>query len=214
MDLSKVLVGICLPIFDRQTSWKFTISFRVMDILCPNTFAWPQGPGPMDKIRNTLAKNVLRASATHVFFMDTDQVYPRDTLMRLLAHDLPVVGAKVHRRFNPYEPIMYRGECPHYKRVPSDEWSKGGLIEVDATGTGCLLIRSDVFEAIPEPWFEHRRREDDLGDVGEDIDFCTKVRSAGIPIYVDADVKLGHIGEFVITEESFWNYKFDQEINI
>lgn len=210
----KKRVALCLPVFDGYTPTAFTISFRCIQTPFESLVITPTGPAPIDDIRNNLVRKAIEHNCTHILMLDTDQVYPPDVLIRLMAHDLPIVGAKVHRRFPPYDPILYRGEMPNYSMIHSDEWGKGGLIEVDTIGGGCLLVQTEVFKTVPEPWFLYAMREDGKGRIGEDIYFGAKAKEHGYRIFVDCDVKIGHFAHLIITEESFWNYKFDQEITI
>jgi hypothetical protein len=53
-------------------------------------------------------KQALVKRCTHLLMMDTDQTYPQDTITKLLSHDVTVCGAVIHRRYPPFEPILYR----------------------------------------------------------------------------------------------------------
>ena len=63
------------------------------------------------------------------------------------------------------------------------------LIEVDAVGTGVMLIKNKVFKELDKPYFFYE------ADRSEDIMFCQACRQKGIRIYVDTTLKCGHIGE-------------------
>jgi hypothetical protein len=170
----------------------------------------PRGGGPIDAVRNDLVDQALAAECTHVWFCDTDQIYPQDTLVRLMSHDLPVVAAKVHRRYPPYDPILKRGEIDNFVTVPDSEWKRGGLVEVDATGMGSVLIKAEVFENTDRPWFRwllYDRPE----PVGEDIYFWDLVKKAGYKIHVDCSIHVGHLATLSITPESYWAYKFSNQ---
>jgi len=104
---------------------------------------------------------------------------------------------------------MFKGKHPNFKLIPDDIWKKGGLVEVDAVGAGSILYDMEVFKNIEPPWFEFHLEEGP--PIGEDIFFCDKLRAAGYKIYVDCDIKVGHLSTAVITEESYWAYKFAQD---
>ncbi len=61
------------------------------------------------------------------------------------------------------------------------------LVEVDAVGTGCMMIHRSVFEGMDKPYWEYRTRRG-----SEDMDFCFRAQKAGFPIYVDLAVVAGH----------------------
>ena len=208
-DYSKMLVGIGVPSTERTFLAEFCDSFFCISKPLRTVYIRPKGRGPLDHVRNELVLVAQKVGCTHIWMADTDQVYPGETLTKLLSHNLPVVAAKVHRRYEPYDPILLRGSHGAYKSVPDDEWKKGGLVEVEATGCGSILYNMDVFKTIPHPWYEFNL-DDPANPVGEDVSFCIKLRENKIPIYVDCDIRVGHMGMNIITEEAYWAYKFSQ----
>ena len=209
LDYKNMLVGVCIPGTDRTFPSEFCDSFFCIGKPSRTVYIRPKGAGPLDHIRNELVLMAQKMMCTHVWMADTDQIYPQDVLMKLLAADLPVVAAKVHRRYPPYDPLLLRGSPGSYKSVPEAEWTPGGLVEVDATGCGSILYNMEVFDKIPYPWFEFHF-ENKANPVGEDVDFCQKLRKAGIPIHVDCGIEIGHMSLNIITVESYWAYKYSQ----
>ena len=163
--------------------------------------------GPVDGLRNKIIEQAKGVGASHLIMMDLDQTYPVDAITKLLKHKLPVVGCMVHRRYPPFDPLMLRGEINTYRDVT--EWEDGELVEVDATGTGCLMIDMRVFHKLPAPWFKFRPNPDPdhPGIVGEDIGFCSDLRGTGYKIYVDTSIKCGHLSTMEITQETHQLYK-------
>lgn len=199
----KIKLGIGLPLVEYQVPVLFFKSFLLLD--CPEfellTPRFTTHPGDMARARNDLAAAALEAGCTHLLMMDTDQVYhDQDMITRLLGHDLPVVGAKVHRRWPPFEPILNRGG--HH--VPDAEIEAGGLVPCDTTGAGCLLINTDIFREMPAPWFETIYQANGQVDTGEDISFCKKLGAMGVKLFVDCDVNIGHLTTMQV-EGNFYN---------
>lgn len=64
--------------------------------------------------------------------------------------------------------------------------------ELVKCGTGAIFIRPEVFRRLPEPWFEYKH--DELGNLvaTEDIIFVQKVVNAGMKIYGNAAINVGH----------------------
>ena len=58
-----------------------------------------------------------------------------------------------------------------------------GVIEVDATGTGCVMIHKSVLEKIDSPWFYN---------LAEDFYFYEKARKAGFSVYINCNCKVIH----------------------
>jgi len=162
--------------------------------------------GPIDGLRNKIVEHAIIVGASHLIMMDLDQIYPVDTITKLLKHKLPVVGAKVHRRYPPFDPLMLKGELNHYQVI--SEWEPGELVEVDATGTGCLMFNMRVFHELAPPWFKFRPNPDPdyAGGIGEDVGFCYDLRKIGHKIYVDTSIECGHLSTMVVDDGTFRLY--------
>ena len=144
IDLSKIRLGICMPHVSHYFHRDFVNSFFCLDKPLQSIYITPQGGHELDVIRNQLVDKAKEYQCTHLWMCDTDQIYPQNTLMKLLSHQKDVVTAKVHRRYPPYDPVMFRGEKHRLDMVPDSEWKDGGLIEVDATGCGSVLYDMKV----------------------------------------------------------------------
>ena len=206
--MEDVKLAIAWPLTNEMLHSKFVVSWTLMEK--PNySFFLPEWPGPIDVIRNNLVKQVLRSDCTHLLMMDTDQVYPTDVIWKLMSRKQPIVAAKVHRRYPIFDPIMYRGELGKYTSVPDEEWKEKDLIEVDATGTGCVLFDMEVFQKIPYPWFktQYKDNNEEVIKYGEDIGFYLKAKEAGYKVYVDSSIKIGHLSLLEITEETYFLFK-------
>ncbi|CAB3774659.1 hypothetical protein [Paraburkholderia humisilvae] len=165
-----------------------------------------------------------QTSATHLFFIDSDMSWRTADVMRMLEYgNLDVVGAMCPRKEYDWEriariararPDLPASDLPLYGvkqilEIPVQD----DVMEVEAIGTGMMLIRREVFEALknahPEwlqgghsihsqtfAYFGGARNAD---GVSEDIAFCADVRSIGGSIHACPWLRIGHIGnhEFV-----------------
>jgi hypothetical protein len=145
-------------------------------------------------IRHVCVAEAVKWDATHMLFLDDDMHFPRDTLHRMLKHNLPVVGVNYVRRTFPCIPTAYAKDRsgPVYTHI-----SSGGLEEVSHAGTGCMLIDMRVFDTIDLPYFELRPEPGKIKPMGEDVFFCRKLEEAKIPVFIDHDLskEIGHYGE-------------------
>ena len=144
--------------------------------------------GPIHEMRNTIVRRALEIDCTHLIFLDADMVYPVDTITKLISHDKDIVGALTFKRAPDFDPLVFVGEP--YKMVLMDP-IPDGLVKVIATGTGCLMIKTHVFESLDYPWFEFGHN--DGKPVGEDINFCYNAGKKGFDIYVDTTVRPEHL---------------------
>ena len=78
-----------------------------------------------------------------------------------------------------------------------DEWEPGELVEVDATGTGCIMFDMDIFRKMPRPWFNSCYNPDG-SPIGEDFGFCQCLKAAGYRIFVDTSVPAGHLTTMIV----------------
>lgn len=145
-----------------------------------------------------------------------DNLCPPDTINRLWADNQKVGPAMItglyFGRLMPFEPVLF-----DYKMVPppdvlagapaakrSDRWYHrrlmriydNGLEEIIACGDGCLFIPREIMEAIDDPWWEYGETLSDACD--HDMVFCRKVIQAEYRIYVDTEVRVGHVTQVVV----------------
>jgi len=203
MKISNYSLAIGIPLTFPTVPASFFYSFAHMDKTPTYTLIHADN-GPIDTLRNDLVEKALQVGASHLIMMDTDQIYPVETIPRLLSRKLPIVGCVVHRRYPPFDPILLRGKLGDYESI--DEWEDGALVEVDATGTGCIMFDMRVFRDMPRPWFKFRHLENGEG-IGEDIGFCSDLRAAGYKIYVDTTVECGHLTTMAVNRQTYNLYK-------
>ena len=196
-------IAIGFPLVDDRVPVQFFTSFACMEkpeqyiLLVPQ---FPHGPwtGSLADARNSLVQQALDEGCSHLLMLDTDQIYPNDTLKKLLSHGKDICGVRVHRRWMPFDPIFLRGDIGKYQSVSDDEMYSGNLIQVDATGTGCLLFDMGVFLKVNQPWFEFTMKDEK--PVGEDIFFCSKARKEGVNIFIDTSIEVGHLTTMVVNK--------------
>jgi len=161
--------------------------------------------GPIDTLRNDLVMKALEVGATNLIMMDVDMIYDPQTITKLLAHRLPVVGALCFRRYPPFDSILLKDQDGGY--VSLAEWEEGALIEVDATGAGCLMFDMEVFRQMPYPWFKFQKDADTGAIIGEDIGFCKDLKKAGYKIFVDTSVSAAHLTTLAINRQTSRLYR-------
>lgn len=125
--------------------------------------------------------------ADKVLFIDSDQTFQHDALERLLNTKKKIVGAASLTRV---EPVTYT--CKDSAGFRIDFSNRKGLQQVHTNGFPLTLIDMEVFKKIPEPYFDVSFKDGKF--TGEDESFCLEARKAGYKIWIDADVKVGHLG--------------------
>jgi hypothetical protein len=155
--------------------------------------------------RNKLVQRALDSGCEWIFFVDDDQGFPQDILLRLLAHEKPIVSGLYLNRNQPFFPIAFshRNDDGTYTPIDLLSLPGEGLLQVQAVGAGCLLIRREVLEAIGDNWFQHGRVDD--WDASEDIIFCEQARAAGYEVFVDLGMPVGHMAPVAISPQHIDN---------
>ena len=160
--------------------------------------------GPIDTLRNDIVEKALSMGVTRLIMMDVDMIYHPKTITRLLSHKLPIVGALCFRRYPPFDSIMLRLHTEGGKTgyVSVDEWEENELVEVDATGAGCLMFDMEIFKRMPKPWFRFQKHADTGATIGEDIGFCQDLKAEGYRIFVDTSVPSDHLTTMAVNQAS------------
>jgi hypothetical protein len=140
--------------------------------------------------RTQLAKEALDSNATHLLWLDSDMYFPASVVLDLLSHKKDIVAATYSTRYAPYRTVAFTNPNDTNERLDINN----GLHKVWAVGMGCMLVTRQVFEDLPKPWFAHEYNKTLDTHSGEDIYFCNQAMHHGYEVYVDADIKLAHIG--------------------
>lgn len=153
----------------------------------------------LPEARTELVKFALDADCTHALFLDSDMRFPKDTLVRLLAHREPIVGVNYARRRFPITPTASDENLQPVFVEPDVD----GLVPVGHMGFGVVLVDLDVFRRIPGPWFQIGFLAATGKYVGEDVYFCALVHEHGLTPLVDNTLsrEIAHLGEMEYRSE-------------
>lgn len=129
--------------------------------------------------RNWLVSEQLKSGKpwTHALFIDDDIVVEPDTLQRLLSHNKDIIAGICTRRTDPPIPNIR-----FYDKADGDtkqiwEWPDNQLIEVDAVGTGLMLLSKHALEQTGQVYFDCLWEQDFYGMAGEKLQSLKKART-------------------------------------
>jgi hypothetical protein len=180
--------------------------------------------------RNTIVRTFLNdekfKDLEWLLMVDADMTFPDDFLERIF-NDVRNAEGKVKRPIvgglyfggghDAIFPCAYRfvdpktngGEISQYVT----DFTPGEIVEVDACGTGALLMHRDTLEylatlhAEPTPWFAESQYKpegaEQAQEFGEDYTFCMRLRHQEIPIFVNTGAVAGHM-KMVELNETMW----------
>jgi len=161
----------------------------------------------VNRARNSCAAKFLAGDATHLMFVDADIQFRAEDIVKLIAHDKDIVGGIYPQKILP--PKMVVNTLKNGKR-------EGDLVEVGTLGTGFMLIKRGVFEAMIEEGATPYGDDIGLTDVEnknqydffnctidtqgryltEDWSFCRQWRELGGTIWADTSIALVHVGYY------------------
>lgn len=208
VDVKKFKIGIGLPlgkeinseflrmILGRLEEWmhKYIVSILIDTHI------------PLDRSRNNIVEMAKQQNCDYLFFIDSDVLIKKDHLERLLSYGKDAITGVYYQRISPYNPIM-RKRVAENLYIPvelNNNINNNDIIEVDGSGMGCFLIKTDIFDRIPYPWFEfkYHKVHGKWDQLAEDLYFCQKLQNIGIKIYCDPIVQCTHVGTSVHPELS------------
>jgi hypothetical protein len=213
-------VAVGIPMSEnlsRNAFWNFMFlakCLRATDAFLP-IYATAVPATARNTIITTFLTDPEHAHCRFLCLFDSDMIVPMNVVEILAGYDLPFVSAYCTRKSYPYLPIpamlvgtsQQDGELT-YEYTPITSWEPNSNIhECDGVGAAALCLRRDLLEAMERPWFKHEGG-------GEDYYFCRKVKQTrlpahpdGVPIYVDTNTTVGHIGEAIAWPADFFRIK-------
>jgi hypothetical protein len=129
---------------------------------------------------------------THIWLVEEDHIFPKDTLKRMLEMNEPVVSTAYSDRRNQINLVLQNPDG-----------------EVLYTGIGCMLVKREVFDKLEKPYFRCAMYEIQKNNGftklvlrenikhnyygSHDVYFCCSLRNAGYKINLLPNAKIGHM---------------------
>lgn len=151
--------------------------------------------------REGLVKSSFEVGSDYILWLDSDMTFPSTTALRLLSHELDIVGCNYKKRSTPQNPVAYKKLYDWDSWLPMD--IDEGLVEVEGVGMGCLLMKTDIFNKLNKPYFEFMYNEKDDNWMGEDFQLLRKLRDVGYKVMIDTTLthEIGHLGMYEFTSK-------------
>jgi len=126
--------------------------------------------------RNTIIQYAKINNFDYLWFLDSDIIPGRKTLDEMLTQkDSDVVNIPSNLTWNPRDPVGFiDGGIREYETNLLSH-----IFDVDIVGMGCTLIKKSCFDISFEITAIKQSHEDEDIIIGEDIDFCFKLKSLG-----------------------------------
>ncbi len=191
---------IAIPTLGRPVPLQWALNFKSMsppiNFNCDFNIVMGKEIG---YARNALAKSALERGCKYLFFLGDDVVAPPHTLRQLIYRmenmpNVDVVGGVYCAKADPAAPLVFveNGAGSYW------DWKIGEFFPCTGLGMDCTLIRTSLFEKIPEPWFKTVDEDSHADGVAameawtEDLYFLKKAADAGAGIWCDASIICEH----------------------
>lgn len=146
--------------------------------------------------RERLIEQAIEAKSEWVLWLDSDMMFPSTTLLRLLSHNQDIVGCNYMKRSHPFKSVTFMNTNDWESWVPLQPQDE--LLTVEATGMGCLLMRTSVFQKMRKPYFEYTYQSSTRDWLGEDFTLFKKLNELGYQLKIDMNLsnEIYHIGTY------------------
>lgn len=153
----------------------------------------------ISQVRNLIAEWAKRYD--YLFSVDSDIVLPKDTLVKMLAADKDVISGLYIQRIPGTQTLEVYMATPNggCTNIPYSMLENLGVVEIEACGMGCALIKSEVFRKMEYPHFFYKSALNHRETISEDVYFCKKAKGLGFTIWTDPSIKCDHIGNNVFS---------------
>jgi hypothetical protein len=146
--------------------------------------------------RESLIKQAIEVGSEWVLWLDSDMMFPPSVLMRLLAHNEDLVGCNYMKRSYPFKTVAFTDTSDWENWIPIQYSNE--LVEAEAVGMGCVLMKTALFKELQKPYFEYtyQPKTEDWG--GEDFTLFKKFNKLGHKLKIDMNLsnEIYHIGTF------------------
>ena len=146
---------------------------------------------------NELVRGALMEGVDYVFWTEQDMLLPFDAVTRLFHHDKDICSGVYFLRGASYMPCLWmfidNPQNNPYVITPVCMFTENHVMKIDVCGFGCVLIKTDVFREISEPWFDMKE------GYGQDVYFYRKMKDAGKEVWCDTGVQCGQQSDKIVT---------------
>jgi hypothetical protein len=177
--------------------------------------------GLISRQRNEVVKTFLAGTAEWLLMLDSDEQVTPVAFDKLIetahADDRPIVAGLYFGTWprggmipTPV-PHLYRRADDGVSVIPVLDYPRDRVIEVDAAGTGCMLVHRAVLEAFRGSADEHEGtdwcwfRDLPLRGMwlGEDLYFCRRAQALGFKIHAHTGAVLNHRRRYWLDDAQF-----------
>jgi len=161
----------------------------------------------IDHNRDRIAQRAISENTDYVLMIDSDMKYPHTVADTLISRDKDIIGCVYYTpswdtktgTLTVVRPMLFDYNQKTQQFHPWPKCDKKEPFQIDAIGTGLMLIKTKVFKKLKRPWFFFYERRGEI--MGEDLGFCLQCMAKKIEIWVDPTVQTGHVKSYIYSEK-------------
>ena len=157
---------------------------------------------PAASARNTFCRQMKDSDCDWLLMLDNDMAPPPNLFdaVKDAPADAGIVAPAFYMWDNGKSKLtLCWGMDKEPERVNGCGKFAPGFHELSTCGTGAIFIRPSILEKIKYPYFSYLMNDDEGMQGTEDIQFCLKARMAGVKIYGNASIAVGHFHSVNLT---------------
>lgn len=191
------LLRLARHLGERGIEWRERTWYSANVFFCRNSLL---GVDPGQEVYSDKPLPFGGSEYDYMLWADSDAVFEPEDFDRLLARGKEVVAGITFSSLGGGQLSCGRlnadgSTSPLFEwMLPTVPLTEEGLIEVDYTGFHLVLMKKGAMEAVGYPWFMpyNRQVENRLYFPSEDIGWSLRARAAGLRIFADPRVMVGH----------------------
>lgn len=178
------MIGVAIP-NNALVSWLFVDSLLA---IAREHIVYPVEGTSIADNKNRIFERA-RKNNEDLLIIDSDMTFRPDQVHAIFEHlkDKDIITGTTVIGEPPYEPAIFTRTEEDYESIKPEE----GVNRVDACGAFFLGVSKDAIKKLPENPF----RQIEEGDIlhGIDISFCQRATDAGLDIWCDTSLSIGHL---------------------
>jgi len=167
----------------------------------------------LDLARNKIVEGLLQYEWDYCLMVDSDisieNPNSENIFRRWMDSDKDFLAGIYANRKPPHLPHVFAANEKRTAYNPIVDWPKDQIFKADAAATGFMMFTPAALKKLPPKPFNYTNYGHATLQLGEDLSFCKKMQKAGVDLWIDPFVKLGHQSSVIYTIDDFEMFKHE-----
>ena len=155
---------------------------------------------PIQHNRNRIVADFLEHKECDYLFMLDGDIIPPDNILDLIDHQKDIIGGLCFAyRGRAIVPLILKEKENKSGKIENTSYDildvdgNAGLVECDAIGTGCMIMKREILER-PEMRYPFKNYYNEDGEriLGLDLSFCKRAKNIGYKVWCHLNFACSH----------------------